>query len=357
MSNCCVVILNWNGWKDTIECLESIVRLHGTNIRIVVCDNNSTDDSLSQIKKWAAGELQAECANVQLSRLSVPSYPKPIACVELTRGDAESRTDTHEAPLVLIQNAENLGFAGGNNVGLRYALGDPQCQFFWILNNDTVVESDALSALLHVVQREPKIGLCGSLNLSYYNPKYVQAEGGKKYCIWTARVHSPPLRLIDELSQDSRPINSVHGASMLVSRAFLEEVGLMEESYFLYFEEQDWAMRAKGKFELGYARTSVIYHKEGTATGGNVDRRKRSLLSDQYLSRNRVLFTKRFLPWALPSVLGSIFLAAVYRLLLGDMKRSKVMLSFMLRGLLKNVPRSAELNRRVKRSCKVALVL
>ena len=107
----------------------------------------------------------------------------------------------------------------------------------------------------------------------------------------------------------------VIGASMLASRPFLENVGLMEESYFLYFEELDWAMRAKGKFKLGYARESVIYHKEG-ATIGSTDRMKRSLVSDKYLSRTaEYLFTRRFLPWALPSVLVTVSLAAAYRAL------------------------------------------
>ena len=122
------------------------------------------------------------------------------------------------------------------------------------------------------------------------------------YNRWTGRVpRISPCRVED---LDSRParMDYINGASTLASRSFLEKIGLMEESYFLYFEEMDWAMRARGKFALGYARDSVIYHKEGATIGTNLDRRKRSLLSDQYLSRNRVLFTRRFVPWALPTV-------------------------------------------------------
>ena len=107
----------------------------------------------------------------------------------------------------------------------------------------------------------------------------------------------------------------------------------MDESYFLYFEELDWAMRAAGKFKLGYARESVIYHKDGASIGSSTDRTKRSLLSDKYLSRNRVLFTRRFLPWALPSVLAWVCLAAAYRLCRGDMERAKAMFKWALKGL------------------------
>jgi hypothetical protein len=129
----------------------------------------------------------------------------------------------------------------------------------------------------------------------------------------------------------------VSGASMLASRAFLQTIGLMEESYFLYFEELDWAMRAKGKFKLGYASDSVIYHKEGAAIGSHLDRMKRSLISDQYLSRSRVLFTRRFFPSALPSVLAWVTIAAAYRALRGDLVRGMTMLDFMLRGLTLNL--------------------
>src|SRR5208337_3321913 len=214
------------------------------------------------IEEWARGELPPESANPHLSPVSSPPFPKPIAYITLTRDEAESGTASNERRLVLIQNGSNLGFAGGTNVGLEYALWDANCQFFWMLNNDTVVEPGALSAMLSLMKSRPEIGLCGSLNLSYYNPKEVQAQGGKPYCSWTARVHTPPPCKVDELDFRPAPMDFVNGASMLASRAFLDKVGLMEESYFLYFEELDWAMRAKAKFNLGYARDSVIYHKE-----------------------------------------------------------------------------------------------
>ncbi len=337
----CVIILNWNGWNDTIECLESVFRLKCPEVRVLVCDNGSANESLSQIKKWANGELPAPCANPQLSRLSLPPFPKPIPYIELTRDEAAAGSMRSDVPLILIQNGANLGFAAGNNVGVRYALQDPDCEFFWLLNNDTVAEPDALSAMIRLMEQNPRMGICGSLNLSYYDPTHVQVEGGYPYSRWTARVPRSPERTVDQLNGPPRPMDYVHGASMLVRRAFLEEVGLMEESYFIYFEELDWAMRAKGKFTLGYARESVIYHKEGASIGTHGIRSRRSLLADQYLSRNRVLFTRRFLPWAVPSVVASVFAAAAYRLVIGDPARAKAMFSFMLRGITEDIPTKA----------------
>lgn len=332
--NSCVILLNWNGWKDTIECLESVFRLNSKGVQVIVCDNASADASLNKLSGWAKGEVFAQPQNPDLARLSSPPVPKPIPCIEISRQQAESEGARSDAPLILIRNGANLGFAGGVNVGLRFALSNPDIQYFWILNNDTVVEPGALDAMIRLLREQPAIGLCGSLTFSYHDPKIVQAEGGKFYSLWTGRVPHRPQRTVNQLDSSTEPMNYVNGASMLVSRAFLERIGLMEESYFLYFEETDWAMRARGEFTLGYARESVVYHKEGAAIGSSGDRRNRSLLSEQYLSRNRVLFTRRFVPWALPTVLLSLGLAAVHRLCSGDPARATAIWVWGMKGLL-----------------------
>ena len=328
-----VILLNWNGWKDTIECLESVFRLACPDFGVVVCDNASTDGSLEKIKEWARGELLAKSANPQLSHLTSPPFSKPIPYLELPRWQTESRTDAQSSPLTLIHNDANLGFAAGNNVGLRYALSDPSCRYIWLLNTTRSRKPHALSAMVRLMQQRPEIGLCGSLNLSYHNPTEVQAQGGNTYRPWMARARTPPPLTVQKLCSLPAPMDYINGASMLASRTFLETVGLMEESYFLYFEELDWAMRAKGMFDLGYARQSVIYHKVGATIGSNLDRKKRSLTADKYLSRNRILFTRRFFPTMLPSVLAWTCLAAAHRLCLGDLEHAKTMFSFMLQGL------------------------
>lgn len=337
-----VILLNWNGWKDTIECLESVFRLAGTKFQVIVCDNNSSDGSLDQIKRWANGELAAEAENPSLAYLTSPPVPKPIRYIELDRIQATVAELDREVPLTLIQNGDNIGFAAGNNVGLRYALRDPENQFFWILNSDTVVDSGALDAMICLMSENEGIGLCGSLNLSYANPEEVQTEGGNRYSRWTGRVSKRPRYLINTLPPNPAVFDYVNGAAMLASRDFLLDVGLMEESYFLYFEEMDWAMRAKGKFDLGYSRKSVIFHKEGAMIGSSTDRMKRSLTSEHYLTRSRVLFTRRFIPWALPTVLIAIGLAAAERVLRGDSNRGQTMFFAALQGLFAQISKPAE---------------
>jgi hypothetical protein len=253
--------------------------------------------------------------------------------VQLTREQAESGENACSAPLVLIQTGANLGYAGGNNVGLRYALRDQTANFFWLLNNDTVVAPDALAEMIHFMQRHLKVGLCGSLNLSYFEPKETLVRGGGKYNRWTARTSRSEHSVPEGEPRHPARLDFITGASMLASRAFLTTVGLMEESYFLYFEEHDWAVRAKGMFDLGYAGSSVVYHKEGMAIGSHRDREMRSLLSEKYLSRNRILFTRRFFPWTLPSVMMVVAATAGYWAIRGKMERARVMLASMFKGL------------------------
>lgn len=335
-----IILLNWNGWKDTIECLESVFRLTEGDFCVVVCDNASTDDSANRLTDWAQGKLHAVATNPQLSDLSSPPVLKPICYLELTREEAESSEPFRAARLVFIQTGANLGYAGGNNVGLRYALRDEGAQFFWLLNNDTVVDRNALTAIIEYMRQHPRVGLCGSLNLSYSEQNETLAHGGGAYNRWTARAAKTRSSGRDAVNSTPVRLDFISGASMLASRAFLDEIGLMEESYFLYFEEHDWAFRSKDTFDLGCAGASIIYHKEGGSIGSHRNREMRSLLSEKYLSRNRLLFTRRFFPLALPTVMMTVTATAIYWLARGNVKRAWVMLKSMFGGL-KNVARTA----------------
>jgi hypothetical protein len=329
-----VVILNWNGWRDTIECLESVFRLRDPDFRVVVCDNASSDESVQKIRQWANGDVRAHSQNPQLSHLCLPPCPKPVLHKELSRKEAERCSPGKvEAQLILIRNGANLGFAGGTNVGLRFAMQDNACQYFWVLNNDTVVDPGALATLVRQAEKQPKLGLCGSLILSYADPKRLQVQGGRRFSKWTGRAQIPPRLTVEESRSRKPKFDYIEGASMLATRSFLEEVGLLEERYFLYYEEVDWAVRARGKFAMGYAPDSIVYHKEGASIGSNLDRGKRSLMSTRYLVRSRVLFTRKFGPLFLPTVLGAISLAALHRLLFGDRSRARLIVSSMLEGL------------------------
>lgn len=291
-----VVILNWNGWKDTLECLDSVFQSTGLSFRVVVCDNGSSDASLEKIKHWAGGTLTLPYSEGPLQ--SFCPVDKPIPYIEYDKVSAERGGDPAEsAPLVLIQSGANLGFAGGNNVALRYCQAHGGFDYVWILNNDTVVARDSLVHLVNHMQTDPSVGMCGSKLIFYYQPSKVQAYGGSAFD--EKRGVPVPLGLFQSVeavcdkNDVERQMAYVVGASMLVSRGFLKTIGLMSEDYFLYYEEIDWAFRAHGKFGLAYCDKSHVYHKEGGSIGSS-STGEPSATSTRYLYRNRVVFNKKF---------------------------------------------------------------
>ena len=292
-----ILLLNWNGWKDTIECLESVFRLDYPSFRVVVCDNGSTDGSLEKIKQWADGQLEAPKFEVAL-KSSNQSIIKPIPYVEYNRLQAETAIETSEsAPLVLIQTGANLGFAGGNNVGLRYCMARDDVDYMWVLNNDTVVEPDALTCMMNRLHNHPELGMCGSKLIFYHQPTLVQAWGGATFdasrgVVMPLGIFQPVDTVCDQTAIEEK-MAYVMGASMLVRRDFIKDIGLMCEDYFLYFEEIDWAFRAHGRYGLAYSADSLVYHKEGGSIGSSsLD--EPSALSTRYLYRNRVRFNQRY---------------------------------------------------------------
>jgi hypothetical protein len=317
-----VIILNWNGWADTLECLESVFRMDYPNYRVIVCDNNSHDGSLEKIREWAQGRLLAPSGNFALADSNTPSHVKPISFVELDRSAADAGgLSGGEPPLILIKTGANLGFAGGNNVGLRYALARGDFEYAWLLNNDTIVKPDSLLALVARMEKSANVGICGSTLIYYHSPDRIQALGGSRYNRWRCRA-TPigAMQAVDsriDPGQIERDMDYVAGASMMVSRRFLQEVGLMREDYFLYFEEFDWARRARGRFALAYAPASIVYHKEGGSIGTYAAGRSSSL-SIFYLQKNRIKFVSRFFKRYLPFLYLSIALESARALLRRD---------------------------------------
>lgn len=335
MKKVCIILLNWNNWPDTLECLESLFRLDYPRFSVVVCDNASTDGSVERIRAWAAGEL-----DVLTESPSPPASgsrcPKPLALVEFgpsVVGEGFPGTGP-ESRLVLLHTGGNLGFAGGNNVGLRLALNCPENDYFWVLNNDTVVAPDALRALVDRMSLAPEAGLCGSTLLEYRRPDRINALGGALYSRWiglawhlgrgrTWPAKVPPKRI------EAR-MDYVVGAAMFASRDFLQGVGLMEESYFLYYEELDWALRARNRFALAWAPASVVYHKVGGTIGTSSHPARKSWTCDFYTLRNRIRFTRQHCPYALPSVYLGLAVALLVRLLCGKWRRAAMIARLMV---------------------------
>ncbi len=298
-----IVLVNWNGWHDAVECLESVLRLDYPDFGVIVCDNASSDGSIGKLRDWAAGTLAWTAPAGPLARLTTPPVPKPVAC-EHVRAPASFHHGDSAARLLLVETGGNLGFAGGNNVGIRIALDDPACAYVWLLNNDTVVEPGCLAAMVRRAGMDAETGITGSVNCFYADPGRVQALGGGHFSPWRVAI-------------------DLHGIGM--SRRFLQGVGEMEESYFLYFEEIDWALRARGRFRQALAEDAIVYHKAGSSTKEQHD--SDFAIYTQYRSRFK-MYRK-----LLPRLLVLCHVRTVRDMLVAALRGRKVASRAMLRAM------------------------
>lgn len=299
------VILNYNGWKDTLACVESVLKSEVPPLWIVIVDNASKDDSVDKICLWCAGNVDFITIN------------KESSCCQNSPGLRKIITSHLSCELsknvILLRSPENKGYAAGNNAGIKLLL-QWGADAVWILNNDTIVDKGALGAMRDRLFSKQRPGLCGA-RIHYIGTDIVQCRAGGKTNPWTGLSYlngykyTTQKALLEPPESVESQINFIYGASVLASRTFLETVGLMCELYFLYCEEQDWAYRAKGRFEFAYAKDAIVYHKEGASTGFSSS--KINLRSLYHLTRSRLLLTARHHPWALPTVCAGIFFAAL----------------------------------------------
>jgi GT2 family glycosyltransferase len=214
------VLVNWNGWKDTLECLEALQSSNYKNLSVIVVDNGSTDDSIRRLR--------------------------------------------HEWPdLVILETRKNLGFAGGNNVGIRHAL-LLGTEYLWLLNNDTEPSQTALSALITKALTNSKIGAVASICYYAQEPSTVQVWAGARVNLWIGYAHNSIVPRTDDW------FDSLYGASLLISSAALEQIGLLDEGFFHYWEETEFCLRLRRSgWLLAAAPDSHILHKVGASTGRN----------------------------------------------------------------------------------------
>ncbi len=246
-----IILVNWNGWQDTLDCLASLSELDYPNFSVVVVDNGSSNDSVSRIRQ---------------------AYPH----------------------VNLLETGENLGFAGGNNKGIAYAM-KRRVDFVWLLNNDTEVHPKALSSLVAEAQSGDVVGIVGSKIYYYDTPDTLWFAGGTVNR-WTTQTGHVGMGKTDLGQWDtSRDVDYVSGCSMLVSREVIEDVGVLDARYFLYFEETDWATRAIQKgWRVRYQPGSKVWHKVSKSAGLN------SPVMIFHFSKSSMLYAKKHMPSRLP---------------------------------------------------------
>lgn len=264
----CVVLLNWNGWADTVECLVSLQGLDYREWSVVVVDNGSTDDSVKRIRERFPG-------------------------------------------IEIIEAGENLGFAAGCNVGIRRAF-ERNAQFVWLLNNDTKVDRGALRALVDKADSDPKIGAVGSVIYFMDEPRCIQAWGGGFISFWLGRSRHFVLPVHDE------EIDFITGASLLVPRQAFEAIGVLDEGFFLYWEDADFCFRLRGAdWRLAVAGESKVWHKLSASVG------KKSERLDIEFNKSGVRFLQKHSPIPFVSIWMATGLRIAKRVMRGDWTRAR----------------------------------
>jgi GT2 family glycosyltransferase len=246
-----VVILNWNGWRDTVACVESCRELTWPNYRVLVVDNGSTDGS------------------EELLRARLPEVR-------------------------ILQSGRNLGFSGGNNVGIRYAL-DAGAEYVWLLNNDAEAAPEALEALVDALESTPTAAAATSKIFLHDDRQRLQFAGG----LWEKGRLRLRLRGTNEVDRgqfdDTLGLGSASGCSMLLRASVIREIGLMDESYFLYWEDTEWCARAqRSGYLVRFAPKSHVWHKVSATA------RQSSFGQSYYFVRNGFFFLLRYDPVLLP---------------------------------------------------------
>lgn len=239
-----VIVLNWNRQEDTLATLESLAQVTGPGFETIIVDNGSTDGSVAAVRA---------------------RFPE----------------------MTVIETGENLGFAGGNNVGLRHAR-QRGADYALLLNNDVVVAPDFLSHLLQVIDADPSIGVVGPMIYYHDAPDIIWTAGGR--IDWT-RGKSFMIG-VDQRSDDGdykmREVDFVSGCALLVRVATLEKAGYLDPRFFMYYEETEWCVRIqRAGYRILHVPQARIWHKIQPDDG-----RARSPLVHYYMVRNRLLFLR-----------------------------------------------------------------
>lgn len=271
-----VVIVTYNAADVIRDCLASLLST-SQPLRVVVVDNASTDGTLQTIDAWRRGEDGYRPRRLPIALRDMAQRPAPEV-------------------LKVIAAPGNAGFAAGVNIGLHHLLPDHRLDRIWVLNPDTIVPPHTPISL---ATAPAGFGLMGGRLLYADPPHRVQIDGGT-VDPWTGRTGN--LNLGQPRDAPLPPVDAVDfisGASMVASRAFLDQAGPMPEDYFLYYEEVDWAQRSTLPMRL--CENADVYHRAGTAIGSPTLGRQPSALSAYYKHRARMMYLRKYHPARLPT--------------------------------------------------------
>lgn len=215
-----IILLNYNSYEDTKECIESLNKITYPNYEIIVVDNKSTDDSYTKLKT----------------------------------------VDN----ITLIQSNFNGGFAYGNNIGIKYAL-DHECNQVLLLNNDTTVEPNFLDELVEI-NKQKNVGIAAPKILNFYTPHIIWSAGGT--INWKLFVgYNDQTGMIDSKYKEIKDVDFSNGCCLLIKKEVIDTIGYLPEEYFMYYEDLDYCLQVREKYHIVYTSESIIYHKISASSG------------------------------------------------------------------------------------------
>lgn len=282
-----IIILNWNGWETTIECLESLYQIEYPTYNVVLIDNGSDDSSINKIKEFCQGRLK-----IQSDFFEYSSINKPINIFELNNNELELKNsfsyEFSKLPsnnkLILIKNDKNYGFSEGNNIGIRYSLKNLKSDYILLLNNDTVVDKYFLQELIEVSTINNNIGIMGPTVYFYHSKNQIQSAGAT--INWKRGNSTLNTKNKRSEFKQFNDVDYVSGCAFFSRTEIFKEIGLLNSNYFAYWEETDFCIRAsKRGYKVINVPSSKIWHKVSFST-------KKSFYY-YYMTRNMFWFMKQ----------------------------------------------------------------
>lgn len=262
-----IIIVNYGEPEHSIECLQSILDNNYEFFHVVVVDISNINQSTDKINSWI-----------------------------------DKKNDSRFS---LINEDKNKGFAFANNIGIKYALQKDDCDYLWILNNDTIIEKESLSQLKNYYDEKKQvcnIGFVGSKIMDYGNSGIIQNIGGT-FNKWSGYSILIGMGQKDNGQFENKNINVdyVVGASMFFHSSLINKIGLMPEDYFLYYEDIDWCLSAqKAGFTNSSCSKSIVFHKQGISTGSKLLREDENLKNKKYLYLSYLKLYKKKFKWLMP---------------------------------------------------------
>ncbi len=278
-----LIVLNWNGWQHSVRCLDSLRPvLDERQTRLIICDNGSTDDSWQHLCDWLYRQFSAEDLHID---------------APIDNAQEKKLPNSTQARAVLLQTGENRGFAGGMNVGLRYALHFFECDYVWLLNNDVEIAADALQALRNCSQAQPDWGMIGSTILDAQDRHIVQCAGGCRYypLLTLLRNIGQGLSVEQARKLPATRLDYAQGAALYLKVAAVQEIGLLNEEYFLFYEELDYAQRLRqAGYPIGWCRQAYVYHQGSASVGAYSQDKIKLQRANYYENLSTLKYSRNF---------------------------------------------------------------